>query len=57
MCFVLSVCRVQCWALAPLLAPPSGTKKGGARRGGTKVKNNGAVAVARKKIALIRSYT
>ena len=32
----------QCWALAPLLAPPRHwrkLKKGGARRGGMKVKN------------------
>ena len=31
------------------------TKTGGTRRGGAKVKNYGAVAVARKKVALIRA--
>ena len=31
------------------------TKKGGARRGGANVKNNSAVAVARKKVPLIRA--
>ena len=30
-------------------APLARTEKGGARRGGAKVKNNGAVAVVRKK--------
>ena len=30
-------------------APLARTKKGGARRGGAKLKNNGAVVVARKK--------
>ena len=36
----------QCWSHAPLLTPPRHwrkLKKGGARRGGAKVKNNGAV--------------
>ena len=38
----------------PLLGPPrpapmAQTEKGGGRRGGATVKNNGAVAVARKK--------
>ena len=36
-------------------APLARTKKGGARRGGAKVKNNSAVAVARKKITLIHA--
>ena len=36
--------KYQCWALAPLLAPLTGTEKGGA-----KVKNNGTVAVAQEK--------
>ena len=34
-------------------APLARTKKGGARRGGANVKNNGAVAGARKNVALI----
>ena len=34
----------------------SATKKGGTRRGGAKVKSNGAVAVARKKVSIIRAY-
>ena len=38
-------------------APLARTKKGGTRRGGAKIKNNGAVAVARKKVALIRAIS
>ena len=39
-------------------APLVGTEKGGARRGGAKVKNKGAVAVARKKWRLcIRAFS
>ena len=34
-------------------APLARNKKGGARRGGANVKNNGAVAGARKNVALI----
>ena len=44
---------MQCWALAPLFAR---TKKGGARRGGSKVdKNEWRGAGGAKKMALIRA--
>ena len=44
--------KYQCLALAPLAR----TNKGGARRGGANVKDNGAVAVARKNWSLFAPF-
>ena len=45
------------WATFSATAPLARTEKGGARRGGAKVKNYGAVAVARKNGANARLFT
>ena len=55
----------QCWALAPLLAPPhhhatgplSRNKKGGTNHGDAKLKNNGTVAVVRNQMVLIHTIS